>query len=214
MTVYIEGDGFAWKTRYQPSMDPTPDDAMSLKLALSDVTGNAAYLARPCQFTMEMDRRRCHTAYWTTARYSKPVIDSMDEAVSALKRASNAQSIRLVGYSGGGVVAALLAARRPDVVQLVTLAANLDTAYWTRLHGVTPLYDSLNPATLPSLKTVPQMHFVGADDQIVPQSVLVSYLHAIGRDPKTSLRSLSGVDHTCCWSDMWPKLQQQLINSR
>jgi len=219
LTVYIEGDGFAWKTRYTPSTDPTPDDPISLKLALADLFSkgqaeSVAYLARPCQFTIEIDRQRCRYTHWTTARYSKQIIASMDQGVSALKAAVKAQSIRLVGYSGGGVVAALLAARRTDVTQLVTIAANLDTDYWTRLHGVSPLYDSLNPAQFQDLKNVPQMHYVGVEDTIVPNSVVKSFLRSIGRDPKRSLLSVVGADHECCWSEVWPTLQQQLISAR
>jgi esterase/lipase len=52
----------------------------------------------------------------------------MDAAVTALKRASGASRLRLVGYSGGGVMAMLLAARRDDVAQVVTIAAPLRLA--------------------------------------------------------------------------------------
>jgi len=218
LTVYIEGDGFAWKSRYAPSSDPTPDDPVSLELALADVyakgpADSVAYLARPCQFTMDIDRQQCNYTHWTTARYSEQVIASMDQGVSALKAATQAKNIRLIGYSGGGVVAALLAARRTDVGQLITMAANLDTDYWTNLHDVTPLYDSLNPAKFKVLKNVSQVHYVGAEDEIVPLSVAQSYLRSIGREANRSLRTVRGANHECCWSKIWPSLQQQLINS-
>ena len=35
LTVYIEGDGFAWITGSQPSDDPTPRDPLALRLALA-----------------------------------------------------------------------------------------------------------------------------------------------------------------------------------
>jgi hypothetical protein len=44
------------------------------------------------------------------------------------------------------LVASLVAARRHDVVRLVTVAGNLDHLAWTTLHGVSPLTGSLNPA--------------------------------------------------------------------
>jgi len=210
LTVYIEGDGFAWRTRYTPSMDPTPDNPISLKMALADVSGNAAYLARPCQFTIDLDRDKCGYSLWTSARYSELVIRSMDEGVSALKVLAHAQRIKLVGYSGGGVVAALLAARRNDVAQLITVASNLDIDYWTRLHGVSPLSLSLNPAKMTALKNVPQIHYVGERDVIVPRSVAESFLRLIGRDINGTLRTITGVDHECCWPEIWPGLQRKL----
>lgn len=214
LTIYIEGDGFAWKTRFVPTMDPTPDDPVALKLALGDRHGSVAYLARPCQYTIDIDRSLCRPIYWTLARYSEQVVRSMDEGVSTLKAQYNARRVRLVGYSGGGVIAALLAARRNDVAQLITIASNLDIDYWTRLHGVTPLRDSLNPAKLKSLADVPQIHFVGADDKIVPRAVVESYLRSIGLDGGDSLHSIAKVDHQCCWPEIWPDLYQKWIVAR
>jgi hypothetical protein len=60
--VYIEGDGFAWKSRTQPSNDPTPNNPTGLKLAAADANANVLYLARPCQFitpfTRQLPRKR------------------------------------------------------------------------------------------------------------------------------------------------------------
>jgi len=39
----------AWLAVPRPSQDPTPVDPLALRLALVQPTGNAAYLARPCQ---------------------------------------------------------------------------------------------------------------------------------------------------------------------
>jgi hypothetical protein len=66
------------------------------------------------------------------------VISASNQAVDALKQRYGAQEIVLVGYSGGGAVAALVAARRTDVVRLVTVAGNLDHLAWTHLHSVPP----------------------------------------------------------------------------
>src|SRR3546814_2839304 len=65
---------------------------------------------------------------WTSARFSDGVIVSMSDALDRLKEEAGASSLDLVGYSGGGGVAVLLAARRRDVVSIVTIAGNLDQA--------------------------------------------------------------------------------------
>ena len=70
---------------------------------------------------------------------------AVNRAIDALKAASGALGIALAGYSGGGAMAALIAARRPDTVCLVTVAAPLDTGAWTQAIGVSPLRTSLNP---------------------------------------------------------------------
>ncbi|WP_366518925.1 hypothetical protein [unidentified bacterial endosymbiont] len=48
--VYIEGDGFAWRSRQHPSDDPTPHQPTGLRLTAADPQANVLYLARPCQF--------------------------------------------------------------------------------------------------------------------------------------------------------------------
>ena len=41
LTVYLEGDGFAWATPSRPSFNPTPGDPVGLKLALAHDDGSA-----------------------------------------------------------------------------------------------------------------------------------------------------------------------------
>ena len=214
LTVYIEGDGLAWKTRTMPALDPTPDNPVALKLALSTGADDVAYLARPCQYTITLDRHLCNYTHWTQARYSEQIVRSMDEGLSALKVAYHAKRIRLIGYSGGGVIAALLAARRSDIVEFITLASNLDIDYWTRIHRVTPLRGSLNPARIESLAAVTQVHFVGEDDKTVPAGVVQSYLQSIGLASAGRLRRIPGMAHDCCWSEIWPDLYGKLQAKR
>ena len=60
LTVYIEGDGYAWKTRRSLSNDPTPTDPIALRLALQDPAANLVYLARPCQYVETAGYRPLH----------------------------------------------------------------------------------------------------------------------------------------------------------
>ena len=131
LTVYIEGDGLAWRTRSIPSTNPTPIDPVGLKLALAHPLGNAAYLARPCQYVGGHTARGCDQSYWTNKRFAREVIESSNEALTTLKLEFGARHLQLVGYSGGGAVAALLAAKRDDVIRLVTVAGNLEHLAWT-----------------------------------------------------------------------------------
>lgn len=214
LTVYIEGDGFAWRSRRQPSEDPTPLEPVALELALKhsnrSTTTPAAYLARPCQYVEGADARRCDEHYWTTRRFAPEVIVATDRALDALKQRHGAKSLVLVGYSGGGVVAALIAARRTDVARLVTVAAPLDHRAWTTLHNVTALDGSLNPADLAAkLQAIPQVHFVGAKDTVVPVAVAEAYRARFQSAKRPEIRVIPDFNHTCCWAERWPMLQAQ-----
>lgn len=208
LSIYIEGDGLAWRTRRSISSNPTPVAPVALQLALLDKSA-AAYLARPCQYVR--NQANCDSGLWTSARFSAEVITASNAAIDLLKQRFAASRIRLIGYSGGGAVAALVAARRNDISQLVTVAGNLDHVAWTRHHRVTPLRDSLNPADeWRALQSIPQVHFVGADDRTVNRSISESYRQRfpLGRQPLIKL--VKGADHHCCWAEKWPKLLRTL----
>ena len=209
LTIYIEGDGLAWIDASTPSFDPTPTNPIALRLAMRDPNKAVAYLARPCQYTHDNERRNCSTRYWTTHRFAPEVIAATDLAVSQLKAQSGAKQIRMIGYSGGGAVAALVAARRSDVVMLVTVAGNLDHLAWTKMHGITPLSGSLNPADVwQSLQNIPQQHYVGGRDDNINASIARSYASKFS-SPAPSITVIPNYTHLCCWEDSWPDLVNQ-----
>jgi dienelactone hydrolase len=207
LTIYIEGDGLAWLSRYRRSSDPTPKNPLALKLALRHPSGNVVYLARPCQFASEMQARNCSKKYWSSHRFAPEVISSTNEAITVFKNRLQARDIILVGYSGGAAVAALVSARRDDVKQLITVAGNLDHLAWTRLKNISPLSGSLNPADAwRKLVDIPQIHFVGSKDNIIDQAVTHSYQQHFPLDKKPQVRVIDGFDHHCCWSEHWAEL--------
>ncbi|MDD0976353.1 alpha/beta hydrolase [Pseudomonas fontis] len=176
LRVYIEGDGRAWITSRTVSNDPTPTTSMTLGFALSDPQPSV-YMARPCQFIRSAN---CTQSVWTTARFSNAVVQAQSEVLDALKARYGVQGFELVGYSGGAAVALLLAARRSDVLQVQTLAGNIDPLAWTQLKVLTPLSGSLNPADYAEqLTKLPQRHFIGANDKVVPQAVSEAYLRKV-----------------------------------
>ena len=105
LNVYLEGDGFAWASRTEPSRDPTPDNPLALALAARDPAANVVWIARPCQYTPRQDNPACRDFYWTVGRLAPEVVRAVDVAVSAAKLAAGAKRIHLVGYSGGGGLA-------------------------------------------------------------------------------------------------------------
>ncbi len=209
LVVYLEGDGLAYARPDQPASDPTPSDPVALRMALADPAGTpTAWVGRPCQYTLPDRARNCATPYWTDRRYAPEVVDSIGAALDQLKLRSGASRLVLIGYSGGGAIATILAARRNDVVRLVTVAANLDIAYWTEHQGLAPLTGSLDPArdAAPLLGTVEQLHFAGAEDRTVGADVVRSFISRLPPGSPARLIEVPHYSHSCCWARDWPSL--------
>jgi len=201
--VYIEGDGAAWSSAFVPPRDPTPDYPLALALAAADPSPLVVYLGRPCQYRRDPVREACDSAYWTDRRFAREVLAAYDDALDQIKARSGATSLALHGYSGGGVLAALLSARRADISQLVTIAAPLSLGAWTAGHGVSPLRGSLDPAIFGDNKPPSHsVHFTGAADRIVPAIVVEDYARRRGG----RVRVVQDFDHECCWVRDWVKL--------
>lgn len=210
LTVFIEGDGFAWVTPTLPSLDPTPVDPIGMRVALAHPHAAAAYLARPCQF-IHAQALGCPSALWQGGRFSDAAVLVMGQGLDQLKQVFRAQRLILVGYSGGGTLAALLAGRRQDVGMLVTLAGNLDPHAWARHHALTPLADSLSPMThLSSLSGIRQVHVVGGRDHNVPPQFAFDYAARFDAGHRPEVRVIEDADHACCWAQKWPQLWQAL----
>ena len=209
LTIYIEGDGFAWRTRSQPSADPTPHKPQALALASVDPAANVVYLARPCQFTPMHANPRCLVTYWTGKRFAEEVVQAMNQAVHHFARLVPGQPIHLVGFSGGAAIAALIAARRQDVSSFRSVAGNLDIVGFNQLHRVTPMPESLNAIDVaPRLASLPQIHFYGSNDRIVPANIPQRFAQATAGHCAQVI-AVTGMSHNGDWAKRWPALLAQ-----
>lgn len=209
LVVFIERDG-AWISRTEQARDPTPDNTDMIRLAVNDPSPNKLYLGRPCMYLTTAELARCSPQYWNLHRYAPEALDAMSAAIDQEIAASGARDVFLVGWSGGGAVAALLAARRNDVVGFATIAANVDHAAWTRVMGVTPMRHSLNPADFADrLEKIPQTHFIGGQDDVVPASVAQSYRARFRDASRLRIVTIARFDHDCCWARDWAELARE-----
>jgi pimeloyl-ACP methyl ester carboxylesterase len=213
IVVYIEGDGLAWISWSTKSPDPTPTDPIGLHLAALDPSPNVVYLARPCQY-LDLDKPLCRSKkYWTSHRFAPEVIAGFDQALQSL--ASMGGGFHLVGYSGGAAVAVLTAARRIDVLTLRSVAGNLDPALFNRLHDVSPIPQSLNPVDVAArLTALPQLHFIGGQDDVVGPSIFQSYRRNAGDDRCITYQVVFNASHATGWRDTWPRLALLLPQCR
>lgn len=206
--VYIEGDGPAFETPAQPSANPTPDDPIALRMAVQDDAPNVIWLARPCQYEAFSDT--CPQQYWTSRRFAPEVIAAYNRVLDTLKEKYSLQGYVLNGFSGGGAVAVLAAAGRGDVLGLRTAAGNLDTETVNALHGVSPMPKSLNPRDwAEKVKSIPQQHFTGGQDIIVPGEVFANFNEASGDSPCIRHSVVAAASHRQGWAEAWPGLLQQ-----
>jgi len=200
--VYVEHDGTPWVRPDRVSDDPAPRTPFALELMAKDA-GPRLLLGRPCHFEPRADPP-CNPLVWTHGRYSPEVVASMVAALRGFLVAHPHQRVVFIGYSGGGTLAWLIAARLPEAAAVVTIAANLDTDAWVRLHGYSPLAGSLNPALLPPLApAIDQRHYVGGRDTNVPPSVVQSFAR---RHPAAQVIEIADYGHECCRLERWPQL--------
>lgn len=205
MRVYIEGDGFAWATHSRLSEDPTPINPFTAGVMASDPSRCKVYIARPCQY---VGTDGCDSTYWSDKRFAGEVIESYNDALDQIKNRYRNDSFFLIGYSGGGAVAALSAAYRDDVRRLVTIAGNLDTEAWVKHHAISPLIGSLNPADFASkLESIPQLHLIGSDDTIMPKEIFLSYQRRFKNPETIRYKIIPQASHSGGWEHVLDEMK-------
>ena len=219
--VYVEHDGTPWSTPTAPAGDPTPTHPVALELMAQD-DAPALYLGRPCYFGLAR-APPCEPVWWTHRRFSRRVVDSMDAAlVSFLATHRGYDSLQFFGYSGGGVIATLMAADFPQTTRLVTVAAPLDVDGWATHHGYTRLEGSINPTLEPPLSpAIAQLHVVGDADDVVPASLVNPGRRAADRSRSPQRRTVHALlllganmegSRPCCGTD--PRARVPSISER
>lgn len=204
--IYLTGDGLPWMAGVVPSIDPTPRDTIIINLIGQD-SSSALILGRPCYHGLA-NETLCDPSFWTNKRYAPVIINSLSIAIEQLSEQYRATNLVLIGYSGGGALAVLLAEKIPNVSAVITIGANLNTQWWTQHHNLLPLSGSVNPVERPDLPmTIIQKHFVGSEDKIIPVSLLETYTKT---HRASELVIIEDFNHQCCWQNIWPEILQQI----
>jgi hypothetical protein len=199
LRIYVEGDGGPWIRENRVSVDPTPTNPVLLQL-MHDATHPAVYLGRPCYFGSATSRE-CEQRWWTFDRYGRVVVDSMCAAANQLSRQRGAQTVQLIGYSGGGAIVAGMSACTEHLVSFSTIAGNLEPNAWAGHHGYSPLRD-LSPlvAAASRQSDVKEAHWQCRDDLNIPPSITDDYFAA----RKRAIRHIVGsCTHATGWQQYW-----------
>lgn len=200
--IYIEGGRWgdaqdwaagAYPGAERPQNDPTPRNPVGLHLAAKDNTDRSViWIARPCQYDGKVGRPNCQEHYWKDKEFAPEVMEAYDDALDQLAAKHGFAGFELVGFGSGAVIAADLAARRPDVLTLRTVAGTLD--------------DPMALAAAPVLADLPQHHFHGGQDIVAPPAAVHAFLQAQGPTPCTRRTFVPDAAHKSGWVAYWPTL--------
>lgn len=202
LRIYVEGDGSPWIRGNHVSVDPTPTNPVLLRL-MHRANHAAVYLGRPCYFGSASDSS-CDARWWTFDRYSRPVIESMCDAANTLIDERNAETVQLIGYSGGGALVIGMTTCTNRLVAITTIAGNLTPAAWTQYHGYTQLRDlDLIDFATQEPTSVKEMHWQCESDRVIPVSITANYFVA---RPNANRRIMTECSHSSGWERVLAQL--------
>jgi len=203
--VYIEGDGQPW-INDQIAADPGPANLVALSLMKKDSSASF-YLGRPCYFQLKIKPGpACGPSLWTRARYSRQVVNVLVKALLSQSDLNAYDEWVLVGHSGGGTLAYLMAQQLPKVKKVVAISSNLDVNAWVAYHHYAPLDQSLDPTAIEPAKPLKIFYLAGGKDVNVPLALNQHFLNQINAE----IIIREEYDHSCCWDKEWPGLLQKL----
>jgi pimeloyl-ACP methyl ester carboxylesterase len=204
ITVYLDGDGRSWIAGgSRITRDPTSSSTMLFSLAKNDQQDNVIYMARPCQHSkQDIIDKVCTNKYWAGSRYSDEIVSAVNQALDQIKQQYHNQSFELVGFSGGGAIVTLVAARRNDIKKIRTIAGNLDLQEMDRFHKTIPLYESLDPIQVAKqVAHIPQVHYVGSKDIVVPPIIARNFKDASGNPDNIVIVEIKDASHESGWEN-------------
>lgn len=202
LRIYVEGDGRPWIRETRVSVDPTPSNPVLLGL-MHEVTHPAVYLGRPCYFGSATDRG-CDERWWTFDRYSEIVVDSMCIAANQISRQLGAETVQLIGYSGGGAIVVRMSECTDNLVGISTIAGNLDPDAWAEHHRYSPLA-SISPFVSASHRHsgIVESHWQCRNDRIVPPRITDGYFAARTSATRYVVDSCT---HSTGWQLYWARI--------
>jgi hypothetical protein len=128
----------------------------------------------------------------------------MCAAANQVSRQLGAETVQLIGYSGGGTIVIGMSACTDHLVAFSTIAGNLDPQAWAEHHGYSPLSD-LSPLTPAAIRhsEVAEAHWQCRDDFNIPPSITDDYFAARESAIRHIVKSCS---HSIGWQRYWSQI--------
>ena len=118
----------------------------------------------------------------------------------AIRTVSGDSPLVLVGFSGGAHLAVQVAPQLPNLLGVVSVAGNLNDAYFADYHGLP------DPEHIPAIPLeVPLWSLSGGEDRVIPPD-LTKFMLRDHRDACQSHRILEGAGHAGPWSLDWAQI--------
>jgi hypothetical protein len=207
--IYFEGDGNSYIQKHITSPNPTPTSYFLINLLAQDHSTNLVYIARPCQF---LEDDLCFEGsepekYWTNDRFSKEVLDSINEVLEDFA----GFEIEMVGYSGGATIMKHSAfeqqKKHKNILNLRSIAGNLDNQKFSEIHGFASEPETIDEKELFGiLKNIPQIHFTAKNDEIVPPIIAQTYVKKLQQKNCAKIISIAAASHCAGWQEIWDEL--------
>ena len=155
------------------------------------------YVARPCQWVNDKICSQKPQIY-KEARFHPEIMKEMQELTEYLIRKHHAPSVTLIGYDGGAVIA-LNMASRVQTDKVITIAGITDILAYNTYHDLPEVDpdDIDNPAdNLALLEQIPQVHYVGKDDNITPRRLVERFVARMKNPKSAVVKVVPSTGHT------------------
>ena len=192
LRIYIDGNAHTTGlTTKRPQMYAD----VAMQLAQKDTFPSIAYLGRPCYF---IEQDVCKPIVWEEGKYAPEVVDEMKDVIQSWQKKYNLKEIEFVGYDGGAAFALSLPTRLTNVkvTRVVTIAGILDTKTDAMYRDEDIMLDSVNPANeLYLLSGIPQIHYVGGKDKVVPMVFTQNFVKKLPNPVSVQIKRVPNADH-------------------
>jgi poly(3-hydroxybutyrate) depolymerase len=128
----------------------------------------------------------------------------MCEAANQISRQYGAETVQLVGYSGGGAIVVGMRSCTDRLNLVTTIAGNLDPAAWTDHHGYSALHgESLIGGARSMRVGVTEVHWQCADDENIPPEITDKYFTA---RPEAKRQIVESCTHASGWQQYFSEM--------
>lgn len=183
LRFYIEGNG-----------TPNPKKAIALSLAQEDDTKNVIVLSRICQY---INNPVCKNKdIWGKEQYHPEILNEMSEILSFYIKKYRPKNIEFVAYADATPIAFYLAQKFGHTKQIITIAGVLDIPTYAR-HNKLPKFKNVSSVEVSKhfISTIPQIHYVGSDDNVVTRSMTERFVSNLHNPKNITVKVVHGFDH-------------------